>query len=75
MSFGEFWRMVRGFDKRQEMEWARTYKLWCLHITGDKPSFDQFMGRAPVLSKEDKFADFWEALERDRAGKRKVTET
>lgn len=47
------------------MEWRRTYVLWRLQVK-EPMSYEQFMGRAPVLSPEEKFADFWELIERQR---------
>lgn len=63
----EFFRLVKGFYDRQEMEWKRVYTLWAVQIKGEAPSFDEFMGRKPVLSDEEKFQELWELLERDRA--------
>ncbi len=45
MTFPEFFRYVKGFQKRQEMEWHRTYRLWRVQLGKDAPSFDEFMGR------------------------------
>lgn len=66
MSFLEFFRQVKGFYDRQEMEWKRVYVLWSIQKSGEAVSFDQFMGRQPVLSDEEKFSRLREQIEEER---------
>lgn len=47
------------------MEWRRTHRLWAVQLK-DAPSFDEFMGKRPVLSKEDKAERLWEQVEEER---------
>jgi hypothetical protein len=66
MTFPEFLRYRDGFYAREEMKWKRTYVLWGAQKK-DPPSFDEFMGRAPILTKEEKAQSLWEQIEEERA--------
>lgn len=73
MTFGEFFVLVKGFNKREEMRWRRTFRLWAVQVK-DPCSFDEFIGRQPALTQEAKFRQLWDAVERDRAsGKKEIT--
>jgi len=75
MTFPEVFRQIEGFYERQESEWKRVYVLWSIQKTGESISFDEFMGRKPVLAPADRFTDLWEMIERDRENPEpKVTE-
>jgi hypothetical protein len=63
MTFPEFFRRVKGFERRQEMAWRRTYRIWATQVK-EPPTFDEFMGRRKKLEdmSEEEILGAWEEV-------------